>query len=168
MGPLPKALHFHCFFLKVPCLLQFFLAANDNYSFAASIPSPLLSGLCKEDGFSDIPTHVCSRLKKYSSSTSSDYRYAVFVHDLMCSIAVNHCDLRQHRKGITSSNTSSGVLYLLYKNDSNFLHSIDSRQTVKIFCASQEYFQWDIFLTFTCNMRNVFGRKPIHEWLDDK
>ena len=59
------------------------------------------------------------------------------------------------------------ALYLRYKDDSNFLHSIDRHQTVKILCASQEYFQWDIFLTFTCNSRKHLGTKPIREWLCD-
>ena len=86
----------------------------------------------------------------------------------MCSIAENHWDMRQHRKGVTSSNTSAGGLDLRCKDDSNFLHSIDSRQMVKILCSSQEYFQWDISLTFTCNMRKYFGTKPIREWIDDK
>ena len=85
----------------------------------------------------------------------------------MSSIAANHNDMRQHRKGMTSSNTAAGGLDLHGKDDSSFLHSIDSRQMVKNLCASQEYFQWDVFLTFTCNMRRHFGTKPIREWLDD-
>ena len=53
------------------------------------------------------------------------------------------------------------------KDDSKFIHSIGSHMMVKNLCASQEYFQWDIFLTFTCNMRKHFGTKPICECLDD-
>ena len=37
---------------------------------------------------------------------------------------------------------------------------------VKNLCSSQEFFEWDVFLTFTCNMRKHFGTKPIREWLD--
>ena len=106
---------------------MFWSTANDNYYISGSIPSPLLSGSCKEDGFYYIPTHVCSRLTNFSSSTSSDYCYAVFGHDLICSIAANNCNMRQHRKGITSSNTVASGLDLNCKDDSNFLHSIDSR-----------------------------------------
>ena len=69
---------------------------------------------------------------------------------------------------MSSSNTAAGGLDLRRKDDLNFLHSIDSRHMVKILCAPQEYFQWDIFLTFTCNMRKHVGTKPIREWLDDK
>ena len=65
-----------------------------------------------------------------------------------------------------SSNTSVGGLDLRCKDDSNFIYSVDSRQMVRNLCASQEYFQWDIFLTFTCNMRKHFCTKPICEWLD--
>ena len=79
---------------------------NDKYSIAGSISPPLLSGSCKEDGFDDILTHVRSILTNDSSSTSSDYHYAIFVHDLMCSIAANHCDMSQHRKVMTSSYSS--------------------------------------------------------------
>ena len=78
----------------------FFPTANENYYISGSIKSPLLSGSCKEDGFADIPAHVCSRLTNASSSASSEYRYAIFGHDLMCSIDANHCDMRQHRKGM--------------------------------------------------------------------
>ena len=97
----PKALHFRYLILKVPCFLQFFwLTANDNYYFAGSIPSPLLSGSCEEDGFADIPTHIRSIITNDSSSTGSYYCFAIFRHDLMCSIYENHCDMRQHRKGM--------------------------------------------------------------------
>ena len=86
------------------------LTESDNYSIAGLIPSPLSSVSCKENGFSDIPTHVCSRLTNDSSSTSSDYCCVIFRHDLMCSIDANHCDMRQHRKCMTSSNTAAGGL----------------------------------------------------------
>ena len=65
----------------------FWSTANDHYSIAGSIPSPLLSGSCKNDGYADISTHIRSRLTNPSSSMSDDYRYTIFGHDLMCSIA---------------------------------------------------------------------------------
>ena len=110
-------------------------------------------GWCKEDDFFDILTHIHSRLTNASSSTSSDYCYGILGHDLMCSIVANHYDMRQHRKEITLSNTVADGLYLRCKDDSNFLCYIDSSQMVKSLCASQEYFQWDVFPTFTCNTR---------------
>ena len=85
----------------------------------------------------------------------------------MCSIAANNCDMRQHSKWMTSSNTAASGLDLRYKDDSIFIHSIDSSQMVKHLCASQDYFQWYIFLPFTCNTRKKFGTKQIREWLDD-
>ena len=117
--------------------------------------------------FSDIPTRVCSRITNASSSTSSEHRYVIFGHELICLISANHIGMRQHRKGATSSNTVSRGLDLRIKDDSEFFHSIDSRHMVKNLCTSQEYFQWDIFLTFTCNMRKYFGTNPIRDWLDD-
>ena len=142
----------------------FWSTGNDRYSIAGAISSSLLSETCKDDGFADIATHTRSKITNASSSTSSDYHYVIFQHDLMCTIAANHIDTRKFRNGMTSSN--AGSLDLRGKDDSSFLHSIDSRQMVKNLCASQEYFQWDIFLTFTCNMRKHFGTKPIREWLD--
>ena len=53
----------------------------------------LLSRSCKEDYFANIPTHICSRLKNASPYTSSDYRYVIFGHDLMCSIAADHINM---------------------------------------------------------------------------
>ena len=85
----------------------------------------------------------------------------------MCSIFENYCYMSHHWKGMTSSNTAANGLDLLSKDDSNFLHSIESRQMVKILCAPLEYFQWDIMTKFTCNMRESFGTKPIREWRDD-
>ena len=87
MGPSQKILcpEFLCFnqrkFISVTLSwrwkfpLNFWLTADDNYFIAGSIPPPLLSGSCKEDGFADIPTHVHSRLENAYSSTSSDYLY---------------------------------------------------------------------------------------------
>ena len=131
----------------------FWLTGNENYYIAGSIPSPLLSGSCKEDAFSDILTHVRSRLTNDYSSTSSDYCYAIFGHELMCSISENYCGMSQHSKWMNSSNTPANSLSLRCKGDSNFLHSIDSHQMVKILCSSQEYLQQDLFLTFTCILR---------------
>ena len=145
----------------------FWSTASDNYSIAGALPSPLISGSCKEDGFADMPTHIRSRVTNASSSTCSDYRYLIFGYDILCSIAANHNDMRSSGKGMTAANDSVGGLDLRGKDDSNFLHSIDSRQMVKNLCSSQEFFQWDIFLTFTCNMRKHFGTKPIRQWLDD-
>ena len=95
-----------------------------KFSIAGSIQLPLLSGLCKEDGFADIPTHVYSRLTNDYSSTSSYYRCAIFGHEYMCSSAANHCDMRQHNKWMTSSNTEAGGLDLRCKDDSKFPRSI--------------------------------------------
>ena len=147
--------------------LNFWSTVNENYYMAGSIPFARLSGSCKEDGFSVIPTQFHSRLVNASSSKSSYHCYKKFGHYLMWWTAANNCNMHQHRKGITSSTTSAGGLDLFFNDDSNFLHSIDSRQMVKILFASQEYFQWDIFLTLTCNIR-FFCAKPVREWLDDK
>ena len=76
--------------------------------------------------------------------------------------------MRQHRKGVNSPKHSARGLYLRCKDDSNLLHSIDIHKMVKILCAVQEYFKWDILLTFTCNARNKFVTTPIHEWIYDK
>ena len=68
---------------------------------------------------------------------------------------------------MTSSNTAACGLDLRCKDDSNRFHSIDSSQMVENLYASKEYFQWYIFLTFTCNIRKCFSTKPIREWIDD-
>ena len=119
----PKALHFHSFILMVPCFPQFFGRPRMTNILLWGQLHHLFYQVCvKKTGFYDIPTHVHSRLTNSSSSTGSDYRYAIFVHDLMCSISANHCNMRQHRKGKTSSNTSTGGLDLLCKYNSNFPH----------------------------------------------
>ena len=135
----------------MPCFLDFFGRTGTKNYIAGSITSPPLSGLLKRDGFSDIPTHVCSQFTNASSSTSSDYHYAILGHDLMCSIAANQCNMIQHKKMITWSNTTVIGLYLRCKDGLNFIHSMNCRQMVKILCSYQEYFQWGIFRTLTCN-----------------
>lgn len=146
----------------------FWSKAMDDYSIAGAIPSPLLSGLCTEDGFADLPSHIRSRITSPSAATSADPRYTIFAHDLLCSIAANHNDMRKFGSGMTTADDGLGGLDLRAKEDSNFLHSVDSRQMVKNLCSSIEYFEWDVFLTFTCNMRKHFGTRPIREWLDSK
>ena len=95
----------------------FWLTANENYSIAGSIPSPLLSGSCKEGGYAGIPTRVCSRLTCASYSTRSDYCYALFVHDLVRSISTNNCNMRKYRKYMTLSNNAACVLDLRCNDD---------------------------------------------------
>ena len=142
---------------------SFWCDAKDRYSIAGALPSVLLSGHCKEDGFSDLPKHVRCRITSPLSPTSTDPRYLIFCHDLLCSVAANHHDLRRHGKGMTASDDAIGSLDLRSRDDSEFLYSIDSRQIVKNLCESQEYYPWDIFLTFTCNMRKHFGTRVIKE-----
>jgi len=126
----------------------FWSTASDNYSIAGALPSPLISGSCKEDGFADMPIHIRSRVTNASSSISLDYCYLIFSYDILCSIAANHNDMRSSGKGMTATDDSVGGLDLRGKDNSNFLHSIDSRQMVKNLCSSQEFFQWDIFFNF--------------------
>ena len=146
----------------------FWSNSQDNLSILGAIPSVLLSGLCKDEGFCDVATQLRSRLNSASCTTCSDYRYLIFCHDLLCSLAANHNDMRLFGKGgMTAADDSVGGLDLRGKEDSDFLHSIDSRQMVKNLCSSQEYYEWDVFLTFTCNMRKHFGTRPIREWLDN-
>ena len=95
-----------------------------------------------------IPTQCFSRLTNASSSTSSDHCYAILGHDLMCSFYANYCNMRQHRKGMTSTNTSDGGLYLHCRDDSNFINSIDSHQMVKIYAHLKSIFNE----TFSSNL----------------
>ena len=120
---------------------MFWSTTNDKYYIAGKFHHLFYQVRVKKMVYSDIPTHVFSRLTNASSSTSSDYCYAIFGYESMCSIAKNHCDMRQHRKAMTSSNTAASGLYLRCKDDSNFLHYIDRRQMIKKLCAYQEYFQ---------------------------
>lgn len=145
----------------------FWATAPDNYSMLGAIPSPLYSTPTTKHGFADIPKHVRSRVTSPGSPTSSCPRYLILLHDLLCTIASNHSDTRLFsKKGMTAASDSVGGFDLRGKEDSSFLNSIDSRKIVLNLCASQEYFVWDFFLTFTCNMRKHFGTKPIREWLD--
>ena len=63
-----------------------------------------------------------------------------FGHDLMCSIDANNCNMRQHRKGINQSDNIVGGLALWCKDDSNFIHSIDSPKVVNFFSHIKSIF----------------------------
>ena len=67
---------------------------------------------------------------------------------------------------MTSEDDSNGRLDLRRKEDSDFLHSIDSRRMVKMLFSSQEHYEYNLFLTFAYDMRKHFGTRPIREWLD--
>ena len=76
----------------------FWTMAEDTISVPDDIPSPLLSGMCEEDGFASIPQHVGSRVTNPSSPTSSDYQYLIFGHDLLYTLAANHNAMRRKEK----------------------------------------------------------------------
>eukprot|EP00957_Ditylum_brightwellii_P116294 8870684-Ditylum_brightwellii.AAC.1 len=80
--------------------------AEDNYSIAGAILSPLLSGMCQEDGFAPIPQHIQSQPTNPLLSTSTDYCYLIFRHDLLCTLDANHNNMRQNRQGMTDANDS--------------------------------------------------------------
>ena len=69
----------------------------------------------------------------------------------------------------TCANTGKGLLHqtlqlvvLIYAARMiRYFNFIDRHHMVKILCASQECFQWYIFLTFTCNIRKHFVTKSI-------
>ena len=65
-------------------------------------------------------------------------------------------------KGLTASkDESSGLNLRGGSNESPLLDSVDSKQMIKNLMSSQKYLPFNFFLTFTCNMRQHFGTKPI-------
>ena len=137
-------------------------------SLVGAIPASLLSDNTKSHGFASLPQHVRSRLTSSGFQTSTNNRYTAWSYDLLTNLATNNHDTRMVvNKGLTASNDESGGLSLRGGNkESPLLDSIDSKQMIKNLMASQRYFPFDFFLSFTCNMKLHFGTKPIKEWID--
>ena len=65
-------------------------------------------------------------------------------------------------KGADTSKDESLDLYIRGGNsNSPLLDSINSKQKIVILMSSQKHHPFDIFLTFTCNMKSHFGTKFI-------
>lgn len=142
----------------------FYTNASDGYSIAGALPSPLLNVNCTQDGFCSIPDHIRTRLTNPGCSTSSDPRYIAFLYDVMSYMAANFNDTRMFsRHGLQAAGDDVGGLEQRGKGDSSLNNAVDSRQQVLNLCSSLGYFQWDFFLTFTCNQKKHFGTSVIRE-----
>ena len=71
-------------------------------------------------------------------------------------------------RGLTASEDRYDWLGLHGKDDSALLASIASIKMVKTLCSSHQYFSWDYFLTFTCNLKMHFWTVPIRSWIGNK
>ena len=137
-------------------------------SLVGAIPASLLNDNTARHGFASLPQHVRSRLTASSYQTSTNNRYTAWSYDILTNLATNNHDTRMVvSKGLTASSDESGGLSLRGGNkESPLLDSIDSKQMIKNLMASQRYYPFDFFLSFTCNMKLHFGTKPIKAWID--
>ena len=138
-------------------------------SIIGAIPATLLTENIKLFGFTTIPQHIRSRLSSPSYQTSTNSNYISWSYDTLVNLATNKHDSRMVvNKGLTASKDESSGLSLRGGNESSaLLDSIDSKQMIKNLMASQKYFPFDFFLSYTCNQRLHFGTKPIKEWIDN-
>lgn len=145
----------------------FYTDSPDKYSIAGAIPSSLLSLTATNYGFASIPDHVRNRVTLPFSTTSTDPRYISFCYDLLANLSANFNDTRMFsRHGLRSGDDATGGLEQRGTNDSELNNAVDSRQEVLNLCASLGYFEWDFFLTFTCNQKKHFGTSVIKDWID--
>jgi hypothetical protein len=137
-------------------------------SLVGAIPATLLSENTNQFGFASIPQHIRARLTSAGYQTSTNDRYISWCYDSMTNLATNKHDTRMVvNKGLTASQDESGGLNLRGgNNESPLLDAVDSKQMIKNLMSSQKYHPFDMFLTFTCNMKEHFGTKPIKEWID--
>lgn len=145
----------------------FYTDSFDRYSVVGALPSPLMSLSAPNEGFCSVPDHIRTRLTLPFSSTSTDPRYISYSYDLMGNLAANFNDTRMFsRHGLRAASDNVGGLEQRGINDSEMNNAVDSRQQVLNLCASLGYFEWDFFLTFTCNQKKHFGTSIIKEWID--
>ena len=87
---------------------------------------------------------------------------------MLTNIATSNHDTKMVvSKGLTASTTECGGLLLRGGNkESPFLNSIYSKQMIKNVITSHRCFPFDLFLSFTCNMKLHFGTNPIKKWID--
>ena len=85
---------------------------------------------------------------------------------MLTNLSVSHEDIRLVLQcDITVAEVKAGGLGLRGNGDSSMLESFDSKAMVRNLCASQYYHNMDFFLTFTCNMKKLFGTSTIKSWL---
>ena len=153
----PEAMLFPCIFWLMK-----------ERSLIGAIPATIMNDKSNEHGFSSIPQHIRSRLTSTGYQTSTNNLYIAWSYDIMTNLATNNHDTRMVvNKGLTASKEESGGLTLRGVNkESALLDSIDSKQVIKNLMASQKYYPFDLFLSFTCNQKQHFGTKPIKECID--
>ena len=137
-------------------------------SLVGAIPATLLSENTNRFGFASIPQHIRARLTTAGYQTSTNDRYISWSYDSMTNLATNKHDTRMVvNRGLTASqDESSGLNLRGGGNESPLLDAVDSKQMIKNLMSSQKYHPFDMFLTFTCNMKEHFGTKPIKQWID--
>ena len=84
----------------------------------------------------------------------------------MCSIAANNCDMRQHRKEVTSSITADGSLNLRYKDDSIYFTPLTAAKWLNIYVHLKIFFSGISSSHLPVTQENIVVKK-IREWIDD-
>ena len=114
-------------------------------------------------GFASIPQHIWSRLTTAGYQTSTNDRYICWSYDSMNNLTKNkHNSRMMVNKGLTASQyESSGLSLGGGSTKSPLLDADDSKQMIKNLMSIQKYHGFDMFLTFTCNMKKHFRKKPI-------
>ena len=153
----PEAMMFSCMFW-----LMF------EGALVGALPATLLNENCSKFGFASIPEHTRSRMTTPLNQSSTNERYISWCYDMLTNLDTNKHDTRMVlNKGLTASkDESSGLNLRGGSNESPLLDSVDSKQMIKNLMSSQKYLPFNFFLTFTCNMRQNFGTKPIKYWID--
>ena len=97
------------------------------------------------------------------NQSSTNERYISWCYDMLTNLATNKHDTRMvFNKGLTESkDESSGLNLRRGSNESPLLDIVYSKQMIKNLMSSQKYLPFNLFLKFTCNMRQHFVTKPI-------
>ena len=132
-------------------------------SLVGAITATLLSENTYRFGFASTPQHIRSRLNTAGYQTSTNDQYICWSYYSMKNIATNkHNTHMVFNKGLTASKDESGGIILIGgSNESPLLDAIDSIKMIRNLMPSYKYNGFDMFLTFTCNMKKHVGTIPL-------
>ena len=137
----------------------------DSYAVLGALPTWVYTPQSHPNGFAKIYDVVRTRITTPSSLTSTCPHYLRFQYDILANIALSKGDSRQIiNRGFQVDVNSPVGLSVRNNNQSALTESVDSYDMVRGLAASQEYTNWDWFITFTCNHSKTPGVNFLHEW----
>ena len=153
-------------YLMATCFPRHFYASStaDPCAILGCAPLSCYNGRCTSDGFASTLSIARNLGTHSSSSTSTCPLFWSFLYDIQANKVASEFDSRLiGRRGFTVDIKSKHGISLWDSDSKSILtKGVDSHQSAMDFAATQIYFKFHLFLTWTCNQSEYPGIKHLH------